>query len=402
MASWQRRVAPPAIAALVVAGFIAGPLTAASAAPDLPAKTATQLLTLAQQAKPQALSGTVEQVSNLGLPDLSGLVPGSGTSASSSQSSTASTALALLTDDQKYRVALAPGKVRVQRYLPTGEQDAVLNGNSLWLWDSAGKGSATHIVGPALPKVSSAQAARAAKIKRDLQTLREDLTPAATPQQVAAEIVSAVRKDGTSTLSVGKAVYVAGRAAYTLDLSPRQSQALVGTVSVALDAKTGQALQLQVRTRAGDKVAYSIGYAQLTYGQPAASNFAFAPPPGAKVTTTDLSKKAQQVARELRQQDPAKVLSSLRETLGAAASTAAGAQDRGASSGFKTYGSGFATVVRVPAAQAKAFDTAAVKRLTQVQPNGDRAVQTTLLTVLIKANGDVLVGSVPLSVLAKY
>ena len=88
--TWQRWVpavaAPVVVAAVVVGGSLAG--TAASA--DLPSKTPQEVLELAASSEVQAFSGTVEQSSDLGLPDVSGLSSAGGSSGSSSSSSSSS------------------------------------------------------------------------------------------------------------------------------------------------------------------------------------------------------------------------------------------------------------------------------------------------------------------------
>ncbi|HEU0182089.1 MAG TPA: hypothetical protein VFR16_07850, partial [Agromyces mariniharenae] len=69
----------PAIAAPIVVGVavVLVPLQA-NAAVDLPDLTPQELLELAASSDVEALSGTVEQTSELGLPDLSGLTGGMG------------------------------------------------------------------------------------------------------------------------------------------------------------------------------------------------------------------------------------------------------------------------------------------------------------------------------------
>src|SRR4029453_6263059 len=73
----------PAIAAPIVVGaaVVLVPMQA-NAAVDLPDLTPEELLQLAASSEVDALSGTVEQTSELGLPDLSGLTGSMGGSAS--------------------------------------------------------------------------------------------------------------------------------------------------------------------------------------------------------------------------------------------------------------------------------------------------------------------------------
>ena len=80
------------------------------------------------------------------------------------------------------------------------------------------------------------------------------------------------------------AVRVAGRAAYQLVLTPRATDTLLGSVSVAVDAQTGLPLRVQLDARGQKTPALSIGFSSLDLSTPAASLFDFTPPAGAKVT----------------------------------------------------------------------------------------------------------------------
>jgi hypothetical protein len=78
---------------------------------------------------------------------------------------------------------------------------------------------------------------------------------------------------------------VAGQPAYQLTLAPKDSRSLIGQVRIAIDARDSLPLQVQVFARGASGPAFSVGYTSLSFGAPAASNFTFAPPPGAKVKT---------------------------------------------------------------------------------------------------------------------
>lgn len=74
-ASFSRRpllrwVAPGAALAMIIAGSQVAAHWPADAATNLPPRTAAQLLTYLQQAKPTALSGTITASMSLGLPQL--------------------------------------------------------------------------------------------------------------------------------------------------------------------------------------------------------------------------------------------------------------------------------------------------------------------------------------------
>jgi hypothetical protein len=104
-----------------------------------------------------------------------------------------------------------------------------------------------------------------------------------TPQQVAQQILAAVGK--TTTVATQQNVAVAGQAAYQLTLAPKDRRSLVGHVSIAIDAQDSLPLRVQVYARGAASPAFSVGYTSLLFTRPAASNFSFRPPPGAKVKT---------------------------------------------------------------------------------------------------------------------
>jgi hypothetical protein len=83
-------------------------------------------------------------------------------------------------------------------------------------------------------------------------------------------------------------VMVAGRAAYQLTLAPKSAQSLVGQVAVAIDARTHLPLRVQVTARGSATPVFSAGYTSISFATPAASNFTFTPPPGAKVKQATL------------------------------------------------------------------------------------------------------------------
>jgi len=102
-----------------------------------------------------------------------------------------------------------------------------------------------------------------------------------TPQQAAHQILAALGP--TTTVSVQRNVTVAGQAAYQISLAPKDSRSLVGRVQIAIDAAKHFPLRVQVFARGSASPAFEVGFTALTLGRPAASNFSFTPPAGAKV-----------------------------------------------------------------------------------------------------------------------
>jgi outer membrane lipoprotein-sorting protein len=250
---WAVPVGAVAAVGIVIAASVIG---GAQAAPNLPARTTAQLLAAVDRpaAWPAALTGVAQETASLGLPDLPGADdPLSG--------------LSLLSGTHTLKVWYdGPNRVRIAVPAPLGEADLRRDGNSVWLWNSR-TNRATHFLLPA-----------------DAGQAPDAPAPALpTPQQLAQQILAAVGK--TTTVGLQQNVTVAGQAAYQLSLAPKDSRSLVGQVRIAIGAEYSLPLQVQVFARGATSPAFSLGYTSLSFATPAASNFAFAPPPGATVNT---------------------------------------------------------------------------------------------------------------------
>lgn len=336
-------VVPVAIAA----GAIAIPLAAGAA--DLPVKSPADVLRLVASSDTKAFSGTVQQSSDLGLPSLP--KTGGGSSADSSVAST----LELLMGDHTAKVYVdGPTKVRVQVLDQLAERDAIRNGSDVWLYQSSDE-SVTHLT---LPE-------HAADAKGTTPTPTPDAT-ATTPQALAERFLAAV--DPTTKVSLGANTKVAGRDAYDLVLTPRTDATLVGSVAIAVDGQTGLPLRVQVMARGQSSPAFEAGFTSFTPGAPDAGVFAFTPPKGA--TVTEQSPKTGE-------------------------RPSAGSHPKPT-----VTGTGWATIVSLPAGTvpAQALSDPLVGELTQ-SVGGGRALSTSLVSVLVTADGRVLAGAVPVSAL---
>lgn len=265
----------------------AAAVASADAAPSLPPRTAAQLLAeVAQGSKTPLgpLTATVQETSNLGLPELPAFAQQGGGPAG------------LTTGPKSISIWYRdPQHLRVAEMVQAAETDLRLNGRTLWVWNSKSQ-TATRYALPA--HVSGVPAGKgiglgplshhvgfSAPAGNSLQN---------TPQAAAAQLLKAVGP--TTVVGVQRNVYVAGQAAYQLSLVPRSSKSLVGTVLIAIDAARRIPLRVEVYARASSALAYSIGFTALTFGTPAASNFSFTPPAGATVkhVTVPSSPKAAQ------------------------------------------------------------------------------------------------------------
>jgi outer membrane lipoprotein-sorting protein len=361
-----RRVATwsaPVITAAVVAGVALLPSAAsASAHPNLPAKTAAQLLAAVQTADVTALSGTIVETARLGLPSLPG-----------QDSSAALTWQTLVTGTHSARVWLdGPDKQRLALLGQLAESDVVHNGRDLWTYASD-----SQLVGHQMLPADTA--ARKAPEAKDLKQY--------TPQGAAEQALKSI--DPSTVVTVDRTARVAGQAAYTLVLTPRDTRSTVRKVTLAIDAVHHVPLRVQVFA-AGAAPAFETAFSDISFTRPAASVFAFTPPKGAKVSSHLLPLMSGTTAAH----DPA---------------------DKGAAATASptVVGAGWTSVLVLPAAKdgssplagltggsGQRGDTSSIlSRLTSTLPNGDKVLRSALVNVLLTKDGRVLVGAVSTDVL---
>jgi outer membrane lipoprotein-sorting protein len=278
----------PAAAVIVAGGVIAGlQIPPAQASPSLPARTPAQLLAdVSQDPAPPPLTGTVVETTSLGLPQLPAV---DNPSSLSSLLTGSHTIKVYYQNPQHYRLSLQG---------PMSETDVIRSGNTLWQWESRNN-SVTEYTAPA-------HAAKHAKPKMS--------GPVLTPQQAANEILQAVGK--TTLVSVQPNVMVASEPAYQLVLAPKDDQSLIGDVVIAVDAKYGVPLRVQVFAKGASSPAFQVGYQYLSFTAPAPANLAFTPPPGANVRKVNVG-----AGKSAQKQD---------------------------ASGFGTYGTDWLTVASLP------------------------------------------------------
>jgi outer membrane lipoprotein-sorting protein len=256
-----RWLLPAGIAAAIAVASVATTAAAnASAQPKLAAKTAAQLLVAVENASPAGLSGTIVETAKLGLPDISGLVGSGGGSGLSLES--------LVTGSNTMNVWYA-GQDR-QRFALLGqlsEDDLIHNGTDLWSYDSSTR-TVTHktLTQGASDKAGSSIASSA---------------PSLDPQTAAEKALAAI--DPTTVVVVDRTARVAGRAAYQLKLSPKDTRSLIGSVQIAIDAATSVPLRVQIFAAGATSPAFQVGFTSVSFNVPNASIFEFVPPAGASI-----------------------------------------------------------------------------------------------------------------------
>jgi outer membrane lipoprotein-sorting protein len=258
--SRRLRYGAPALVAVVALG--AGPFVnavTADAHGSLPPRTAAQLLVDVQNARVTGVSGTLVETTDLGLPALPSIGGVGGKSADFSS---------LVSGSHTMRVWYAgPDRVRLSLLGQLGESDLVRNGSDVWAWSSSDN-TATHW---SVPSGESDQGLAG----------QAPAGAAMTPQQAADAVLKAIGP--TTRVSSDPTAVVAGRPAYQLDLVPRDSRSLVGSVRIAIDGSAHIPTRVQVFARGASTPAFQVGFTSFSTATPPDSVFGFTPPPGATV-----------------------------------------------------------------------------------------------------------------------
>jgi outer membrane lipoprotein-sorting protein len=254
--NWLRWVPAVAVPAVIAGGVLVGSLPASAGNP-LPAKTPQQVLAMIAQHQEQSFSGTLEQTSELGLPQL----PKTGPEAASPDTAW----LELLSGPHTARVYLdGPDNARIQVMDRLAERNAVRHGNDLWFYNSKDN-SAAHAQLPA---------GAAGHDQTKPGNMR-------TPEELAKTLLN--KLSDTSDVAVGADVNIAGRTAYNLVLTPKSSVTLTESIAISVDGANGLPLSVELKARGHSEPAFRVAFTSLSLDTPDSSVFAFSPPPGATV-----------------------------------------------------------------------------------------------------------------------
>ncbi len=439
-----RWIVPVTVTALAVGG---GVVASASAddTPDLPDRSAEDLLLQMSEAEAVPFSGTVRTVADLGLPDLSALTGMTDQGGGSGATDPASALTRLLSGENQLRVwAGGPDRKRVSLVDDFSELDVVRDGDEVWSYSSA-EDTATRYDLAALAAEATAARERAlaegslpapdpealAQLQQEHEAAKaqaeQELAPYAemTPAELARTLLAGV--DPTTEVAVGDTQVVAGRDAYTLTATPRDEATLVGALEVAVDAETGLVLQVEVGARDQATPAFVTGFTALDLSAPAAKVFDITPAPG--TTVVDVLEEARTAAAEAQTEAP-------EATDGAAQDRARAGLEQSLADAPEpvVHGEGWSTVVELAlpadalagaaqgltapdAAQdsaaedpAETFDSgteadldpqAVLGQLT-TEVDGGTVFTSALLTVLLTDDGRLLVGSVDTATLQSY
>jgi outer membrane lipoprotein-sorting protein len=261
--------APFAMAGVI--GLIAlVPNVSADVTPSLPPLTPEQLIAKVQQARVDALSGTLVLTSNLGLPNLGSLRRPAGTENGFNP-------LDLLSGTNQAKIWMdGPERFRVALLRFMAEYDVIRNGMDVWTWDSSGSQVQHKVLSP---RGSHDPEAEAPESKGPSP---ESVKPQ-TPDQVAKSLLGHL--DPSTAVSVATPATVAGHSVYELVLRPRASQSTFDHIAIAADSRSGLPLQVTLAAKGQKKPALQFGFTSIDFSRPGAANFAFKPPPGSTDVT---------------------------------------------------------------------------------------------------------------------
>lgn len=251
----KRMVLPVALVGGSIATASIYPSLASAQVPNLPSISATTLLTKVLGARTPIYSGTIQVVSNTGIPSaaLSAAIP-------ATSSSLSSLAISALTGTTSYNYWLdGTSHARVQVPLSNGEVNLYASPSGAWIYDST-TNVATEIQAQSGPSSTSA-------------STNYKTSPNTTPATVVSTFLNKL-PSGT-TVSVSSNAYVAGEATYTLVISPNDPKSLISSITLSVDANNFDPLGAAINTTSGQALA--ISYSQLSFTKPPASVFTFAP-----------------------------------------------------------------------------------------------------------------------------
>ncbi|MFD7429360.1 outer membrane lipoprotein carrier protein LolA [Streptomyces sp. NPDC059818] len=271
-----RYIVPVAVAGVAAATIGLVPALASSGDPDLPEISAQELIEKIAASDTQQLSGTVKISTDLGIPSLDGLagsfIPDGAGDKGASSADPQAKLTELASGTHTLRVAAdGPDRQRVSVLDNASEYSLIHNGDQVWAYDSK-----SNAVYHAKEKAGGAT-------KRGEHPAPDGVPT--TPKAFAEQALKAA--DGTTSVTVGGTAQVAGRDAYRLVIKPEQSGSTIGSITVAVDAKTGVPLKFTLLPSSGGKAAVDAGFTSVDFGKPDASSFSFTPPKGAEVTEAD-------------------------------------------------------------------------------------------------------------------
>ena len=393
---------PALLAPVLVAGSVIGFSVQATAATDLPDKSAAQILQLINTNPDIAFSGRIVKKAAMGLPPMN-IVPDVSESMIEQMKKQMPEEMAdfIPKASAQGELALAleffagthianiyvdgPTKARLQVLDLLSERNYIRNGKDLWAYD-ASKAIAQHSVIDE-NEVNKAEGQALALFNANSSKLPFDVT---SPASVADYVLAQANVD--SVITVGTDAKIAGRGVYQLTITPRSNETLVQSATLSIDAATGLPLAARITAVGSDSPAFEVAFETITFATPDASNFDFTPPAGATVVEVALPTEAELRAQaELAQRGSTQSLPTEDEIKAEALA-------------LKAQGWGAVAKVRgdqVPAELAALIAENSLYLELTKPVTGGRVFTSTLLNIFIADSGDIYAGSVTVERLLK-
>jgi outer membrane lipoprotein-sorting protein len=393
---------PALLAPVLIAGSVIGFSVQATAATDLPDKSAAQILQLINTNPDIAFSGRIVKKAAMGLPPMN-IVPDVSESMIEQMKKQMPEEMAdfIPKASAQGELALAleffagthianiyvdgPTKARLQVLDLLSERNYIRNGKDLWAYD-ASKAIAQHSVIDE-SEANKAQGQALALFNANSSKLPFDVT---SPSAIADYVLAQANVD--SIITVGADAKIAGRGVYQLTVTPRSNETLVQSATLSIDAATGLPLAARITAVGSDSPAFEVAFETITFATPAASNFDFTPPAGATVVEVALPTEAELRAKA--------------ELAQAGSTQSLPTEDEIKAEALALKAQGWGAVAKVRGDQVPAEIAALIAEnslyLELTKPvAGGRVFTSTLLNIFIADNGDVYAGSVTVDRLLK-
>ena len=188
------------------------------------------------------------------------------------------TADPLLQGTQHGRVWLTNDhRLRIEFQGDNGDANLVVNKNSFWISDPM----QNIVYKGSLPADTSGKGDKAGAKAQGVPTVAQI-------QSEITRLMKHVDVGGAATSDPGD---VAGRAAYSLSVSPKHSGGLLGRAKLAWDAITGVPLRFAIYARGNPTPVLALTATNISYGAISPSDLAISPPAGDKVVTVSTADK---------------------------------------------------------------------------------------------------------------
>jgi hypothetical protein len=196
------------------------------------------------------------------------------------------------------------------------------------------------------------------------------------PAAVATEVLRDVTP--TTAITVDRTRVVAGHAAYTLLVRPRDTRSTIRVISIALDSRTYVPLQVQV-FGTGSSPAFQVGFTHVSFGVQPQSRFVFHPPAGARLSAHpfDTTGPAGQEDNGMTQMPPTWPGDTSGQTP-------------------TVIGSGWTSILELRGGQYPGLDASGLlgRATSPIGSTGSRLLHTALINAVFTADGRVFIGSV--------